>query len=724
MNNLDNLNDLEYRLWQLQGEVNRAMQDLGKADSMDINRLDHMESEISYLQRQVAALKNVGRENSLSSAQSRAFGESRQAPCGQSVLQQGGQFYGQSPSQPGPLPYGQPQPVQGRLPGQVPLPYGRPLPQGNPVPSGASGEKDLEKTLGKGIMGIIASVLIFISIIIFGSLLLPYLTDVVMTVMMFLFSFLLFGAGYLLLRKNPGNKFNISLCACGATAICVSLFVTRLYFALINDLAFLLFIALWLALMACVCRKYQNLIFRIIGEIGVFLTVCLGTVRFVRTDMADGEWFMFCMLLFVYGCSTLLLDRIIRCGSYEKNAFFHSIRTVVLLLALIVFVGNTEAAIGTYAGFAVSTVCFAAELYRSFREELQDGCLFYCLMSVDFLAYCTILCGVFRLESFWPYYVAAVLLAVAFEMRQTKNSTVGNVIACLLFWWSGWAWLHAGAFYAAAVVLPLFAYGYVRKNRIPLYIGLFGILGVIGADITVPGFVLLWAVPFVCFVVLARAAKDQVFTAIGYPLYMLCGAGTLSALLHGLGFEWEEKAILVFLAFAVVHMLLIRLRAFAEDGTGFEIVAAVMTISLMLCASWAVYQEYLNVCSMVVLAALCTMNTVNLLRRSEHFGYYIGLKYTVCMILLVDAHFDLSMLISVLMLLFAAGSIAFGFYKSYRSFRIYGLILSMVSVFKLVLFDVSNKSTVYNAVGFLVCGLICFGISFLYNKIENRVAKK
>ena len=76
------------------------------------------------------------------------------------------------------------------------------------------------------------------------------------------------------------------------------------------------------------------------------------------------------------------------------------------------------------------------------------------------------------------------------------------------------------------------------------------------------------------------------------------------------------------------------------------------------------------------------------------------------------------------MLLFAAGSIVFGFYKNYKSFRVYGLILSMVSIFKLVLFDVTNKSALYNAVGFLVCGLICFGISFLYNKIENRVKKK
>ena len=179
-----------------------------------------------------------------------------------------------------------------------------------------------------------------------------------------------------------------------------------------------------------------------------------------------------------------------------------------------------------------------------------------------------------------------------------------------------------------------------------------------------------------------------------------------------------------FLVFAVLHMLLVRLKALAQEGTGFEITAAAMTVFFMICSSFAVYQEYLNILTMVVMAAMFTMNTVHLLKKSENFGYYIGLKYTILMILLVDAHFRISMLISVLMLLFAAGSIAFGFYKKYRSFRIYGLVLSMVSVCKLILFDVSGRSALDKAVGFLVCGLICFGISFLYNRIENRVKKR
>lgn len=608
---MNNINDLEYRLWLLQGEINQALQSVSQFDAVDRNRLNHMEAEICYLQEQVARLKGFGQ----------------------------------------PSPSGQQFPFAGSLP------YGQPLPPpGQPQSFATPKKKDLEKTLGTGIMGIVASVLIFISIIIFGGLLLPYLTDVVMAAVMFLLSFILFGAGYMLLRKDSKNKFHISLCACGTTAVCVSL--------------------------------------------------------------------MFCILLSVFGCSTFLFNRIIPAVSYEKNGFSHSVRSIVFLLLCIVFAKKGDPGIGIYAGVAFVTAYLLLEVYMSYRDALHDGCLFYCLISVDSLICCAIFCKTFLVESVLPYYLTAILLAVFFEIKRSKNSMFGSCIVCLLFLWSGWAWLHAGIFYTILVMLPLFAYGYFKKSVIPLYIGLFSMTAILAADITVLSMFLLWAVPFVCFVVLARFLKNQIFTAVGYLFLMFCGGVVFFKLLRGLGFAVEERWIIAFLAAAVMHILLIRAKAFAEEGMVFEIAAAGMNLCLMFWSGWAVYQEYLNVLTMSAMLGLYTMNTVNLLKKSENFGYYIGLKYTVFMIMLVDAHFELSMLLSVLMLLSGAGSITFGFYKNYKSFRIYGLILSMVSVFKLILFDVSGKSALYNAAGFLVCGLICFGISFLYNKIENRVKRK
>lgn len=762
LNNLSNLNDLEYRLWLLQGEVNQALQNVDQAAPIDKNRLDHMASEISYLQRQVTAMRELGTEKPEAYGQPSPFAQPQAFPPQEKPAQpqQGPQPqklplpYRQPQPQQRPLPYGQPLPQQeplpqgSPLPQGGPLPYGQPLPQGNPLPPEAL-KKDLEKTLGTGVMGIAASILIFISIIIFGGLLLPYLTDAFMTAIMFLLSFLLFGAGALLLRKDSKNKFYISLCACGATAICVSLFVTRLYFELINDMVFLALIAVWLALMAFICKQYQNHIFRIIGESGVFLTACFGMARLIADETADDRWFMYCILLAVFGSSTLIFNyvgrswelygsekqsakcersslfhRIIPVGIYEKNAFSHTIRSLAFLLFSVAFVGETGPGMGVYAGFAFMSAFLCLEIYMSYGDVLHDGCLFYCLMCINVLVYCAIFCKTFEVESYLPYYITAILLAGLFELKQSKNSMFGSVLVCLIFWGSGWAWLHESVFYTLLVMLPLFAYGYVRKSKAALYIGLFSIAAVFTADITVLSMTLLWAVPFICFVVLARMMENQIFTAVGYPVFMTCGADVLFKLLKEFDFRYGQRMIIVFLILSVIHILLVKGKVFAEDGKVFEAVAAFMTVCFMVYSAYAVYEEYLNVLTMLVMAGLYTMNTVNLLKRSEHFGYYIGFKYTVLMILLVDSHFEMSMLLSVLMLLFAAGSIAFGFYKSYKSFRIYGLILSMVSVFKLILFDVSSKSALYNAVGFLACGLICFGISFLYNKIERKVEKK
>lgn len=50
-------------------------------------------------------------------------------------------------------------------------------------------QRDLEKIVGKSLMGIVASVLIFISLILFATLLLPYFNDAVKMAVMYLLSF-------------------------------------------------------------------------------------------------------------------------------------------------------------------------------------------------------------------------------------------------------------------------------------------------------------------------------------------------------------------------------------------------------------------------------------------------------------------------------------------------------------------------------------------------------
>ena len=75
--------------------------------------------------------------------------------------------------------------------------------------------QEYEKIFGRSFMGIFASVLIFISLIIFATLVLPYLNDTMKLIGLYVLSFGILGAGLILYHKNKSNKFFIAVIGCG-----------------------------------------------------------------------------------------------------------------------------------------------------------------------------------------------------------------------------------------------------------------------------------------------------------------------------------------------------------------------------------------------------------------------------------------------------------------------------------------------------------------------------
>ena len=70
-----------------------------------------------------------------------------------------------------------------------------------------------ESWIGSHLMGIAASILIFISLVLFAKLLIPYLSDVVKVGLMFTGSILLTGIGFYFHKKKPENSFFSALFA-------------------------------------------------------------------------------------------------------------------------------------------------------------------------------------------------------------------------------------------------------------------------------------------------------------------------------------------------------------------------------------------------------------------------------------------------------------------------------------------------------------------------------
>ena len=99
------------------------------------------------------------------------------------------------------------------------------IPSSNTYESRKAEAKDLENTIGKSFMGILASILIFISFILFAKLLYPLLTDAIKIVAMYGISFAFTLFGLYKLKSQPKNKLYLSITGCGVGAIYISLII-------------------------------------------------------------------------------------------------------------------------------------------------------------------------------------------------------------------------------------------------------------------------------------------------------------------------------------------------------------------------------------------------------------------------------------------------------------------------------------------------------------------
>ena len=129
-------------------------------------------------------------------------------------------------------------------------------------------------------MAIVASVLVFISFVLFAMYLIPGLTDEIKMALMFIVSFALTGIGLGLWSKKKDNVFLLALGACGIGAIYISLFVSNIYFHMIDQIPLYILLLIWAA---CVLflSKIKPLLFEIIGLSGIVISILFGTVQCV-----------------------------------------------------------------------------------------------------------------------------------------------------------------------------------------------------------------------------------------------------------------------------------------------------------------------------------------------------------------------------------------------------------------------------------------------------------
>lgn len=763
------LNDLIYE-YQSKGQD-------AQNDPIYQDKLRYLEVELQYINNQLKMLKEVQKENKPVNVQMPNVSASPVNTSRPVMTQQAPQP--QRPQNPNPVPV-MPNPGAGRV-------YSAPNPnkdyqmhfadedQGHQIPPKHRPVKaparaprttqDYEKLFGKNLMGIFASVLIFISLIIFATLILPHLTDTMKMIAMYLASAAVLTAGLLLYRRNRENLFYIAIIGCGAGSLYLSLLLTNLYFEVIGDIVLYLLILVWAGFVRYL-TKIKNLVFTVIGQAGILIATILGTMICVFEHDAQ----KYLVLTIFYFISAVVFSNIGKKTTYEENLCTHICKT---LNVIVYTIGLTALSHALYSRvythdwdtnpynavlLVINAFLFIGylllEFFFSYREETKSGIAFQVISMINATLLVLLFDAPGLLESKWTFGVFMYLVAIAaliYAEARKADYTIFSQIWCLVMVWVA---CLANPFmekhlFAYLTVIPCMLVGYRKKDGVYLLAGLvyLGTLPFVSWPYNHLGieYLFMLAALYTVFLYVCRKTDQTWFSIIGYILlsfttlvvvdevsYKIMNSfkgyklSTDYAQVKGLQNISTKSKLITFSVLAVIHLVLNKLKYFGRK-TPVEVMMYCINALLMFTGCFFMYmtdEALWKLPIILITLLLFVINSKEILPKHKYAGYYIAFKYTVLMLCILNSYDVVDYMTSIFLLVFAIISIVTGFYKDMIAFRMYGLILSMISIVKLIMVDIKYDSTIENAISFFVSGVLCFVISFIYNRIDGKFRGK
>lgn len=222
------------------------------------------------------------------------------------------------------------------------------LPFNNKVKMKTSNQ-NLEQRIGKNIMGILASLLIFVGVASFVALVYKDMSDLFKIVLMYLFSFGLFGTGIFLMRRE-NNTFSKSLAACGIGTVFISLLLSRFYFVVLNDITLFVLMLAWSLFSYFLYYRLESGLFLIISYLGFALSLLLGSASsYIENPV------VFAVLLVLQASYTLLIN--IMGKEREENKSIKCVNILSLLLSIIIASLGATGCNFMLCSFDLSTIC-------------------------------------------------------------------------------------------------------------------------------------------------------------------------------------------------------------------------------------------------------------------------------------------------------------------------------------------------------------------------------
>lgn len=120
----------------------------------------------------------------------------------------------------------------------------------------------------------------------------------------------------------------------------------------------------------------------------------------------------------------------------------------------------------------------------------------------------------------------------------------------------------------------------------------------------------------------------------------------------------------------------------------------------------------------------CLVINWNIDKFKEYITLYNLYKFTVVSWFGTMVLFHIGFITTTTSMIISFISIIYGFKKREKYARIYGLILSIISAIKFTMFDIRSTSTIGKAISLIICGVICLIISVIYGLLEKTQQNK
>lgn len=131
----------------------------------------------------------------------------------------------------------------------------------------------VERWLGTRLFNIVASLMIFIGLVLFCTLGYEYITDGMKIAAMHFVSISFVGIGGYLTKKNR-SVFSLGLTGCGMGSFFIAILLTHIYFHAINDIIAFSLLLVWIVLALFLSKKLNSLMLSITAHIGMAISVC------------------------------------------------------------------------------------------------------------------------------------------------------------------------------------------------------------------------------------------------------------------------------------------------------------------------------------------------------------------------------------------------------------------------------------------------------------------